>query len=116
MTQLELASRAAAGALGWNPNTEWERARPVAQAVLTAIAGQEAEEEFVTEPLVQRGCVLNSPELEEALRSGRVMRIEPIDRDTSPEIASIAARLMFHEDPDVRAVAASALAQREVEG
>lgn len=38
-----------------------------------------------------------------------------MNRDTSPEIATIAARLMEHPDPDVRCVAASALSQREVD-
>lgn len=35
--------------------------------------------------------------------------------ETSAEVAAIAARLLNHNDPDVRKVAASCLAQREVE-
>jgi hypothetical protein len=34
---------------------------------------------------------------------------------TSPEVASIAAQYMSHEDPNVRKLAASALTQREPE-
>lgn len=39
MTELESASRAAAGAMGLNPNTEWEKAKTVAEAVLSALGG-----------------------------------------------------------------------------
>lgn len=102
VTQLEIAARAAAGAMGLNPATEWEAARPVAEAVLAAVA-ERAREEVVPPNARDDELIADLSAMVGVIRG----------KETSPEVAAIAARLMLHEDPDVRCVAASALAQRE---
>lgn len=101
MTELEIASRAAAGAMGLSPNTEWQKAQTVAEAVLVALAQHRISGQETPDMIALGNDVVT-----------RNILTHGDDANTSPEIATIAARLMNHEDPDVRRVAASALVQR----
>lgn len=98
---LERMARAIAKTNGGNEHTDWPIYLDHARAALAAAP------ELIVAPISVNG----GPGFPDAV----VGLIETIDRtfseETSPEIATIAARLMNHPEEDVRRVAASALTQ-----